>query len=308
MRYNNTYTDRGSKMRALSNAKAISTLTLIILILISAIIGGLISYLFTIAYYTEMPPGTTVTITGVYFDEKNATAFKIGVLNPSYSPTDATITKIAISLNGKPELYEILETDPSVVNGTIIQKGKIQNFTCSLLRVEDTNMTWGEFAAKFAGETIIVHVFSSDAPAANMKAIMPLVKLYITNTDFDPKFSFKKFNITVLNDPNSIINLTITKITVTGVDLERTSPELPQVIENGTSIHFEFLGSWHGVRSTILGFTTQEGYMFSRAINLTQTYTTIQDVIIDEDHTDHFNVTVSNLAESANHVNVTKIT
>jgi len=294
-------------MRMLHNTKAVSTIILIILMIISAIIGGVISYLFTIAYYTEIPAGTTVTITGVYLDEKNATAFKVGVLNPSYSPTDATITSIAVSLKGETKLYEVLEAEPSLENGTIIQKGTAINFTCSMLRVEDRNMTWGEFAAKFAGESIIVHVFSSDAPAANMEAVMPLVKLHVTDTDFDPTFSFRKFNITVMNDANSVVNLTINEIMVGLITLEGTSPELPQYVENGTSVHFEFNGNWHGYTSISLGISTKEGYRFLTDINLTQAYATIQDVTFNEDYTDHFNVTVFNLAESVSYVNVTKI-
>jgi archaellum component FlaF (FlaF/FlaG flagellin family) len=295
-------------MRASNNIKAVSVLTLIILMLMSAILGGVISYLFTIAYYVEMPSGTTITITGVYFNEKNATAFKVGVLNPSYSPTDATITRIAVNLKGETKLYEILETEPSLVNGIIIPKGSTLNITCTLLRVEDRNTTWGEFAAKFAGETIIVHVFSSDASAANMETTMPLVKLHVTDTNFDSKISFRRFNITLMNDADSIVNLTINDVTLGGIEVEEISPELPQYIEKGTSIHFEIKGNWHGVISTSLSVSTEEGYRFSKIINLTQTYAMIQNVIIDEDYIDHFNITVSNLAESSNYVNVTKIT
>jgi hypothetical protein len=295
-------------MRVLRNIKAVSTLVIIILMIISAIIGGVISYLFTVASYIEIPTGTTVTITGVYLNEKNATAFKVGVLNPSYSPADATITKIAVSLKTEPQLYEVLEAEPSIENGTIIPKGKSLNITCSKLRTGDINMTWGEYAAKFAGESIIVHVFSSEASAANMEVTLPLVKLHITDTDFDSTVTFRRFNVTAMNDANSVINLTINEIMVPGVELTGISPELPLSIENGTTVHFVFNGSWYGLKSTTLGFSTKEGYRFSEEVDLPEVYATIQNVTINEDSTDHFNVTVSNLAESANYVNVTKIT
>jgi len=292
----------------LSNMKAVSTLTLIILMIISAIMGGVISYLFTIASYIEIPTGTSVTITGIYLDEKNATAFKVGVLNPSYSPADATITKIAVSLKTELKLYDVLEAEPSIENGTIIPKSKSLNITCSKLRTEDLNMTWGEFAAKFAGETIIVHVFSSDAPAANMEASLPFVRLHVTDTDFDSTVSFRGFNVTLMNDADSMTNLTINEIIVPGVELTGISEELPRLIENGTSVHLTFNGSWYGVKSTLLGVYTNEGYKFSKEIDLPEVYASIQNVTFNEDFTDHFNVTVSNLAESANYVNVTKIT
>lgn len=294
-------------MRTLSNIQAVSTITLIILMLISAIIGGIVSYVFTIAYYVKMPPGTTIIIIGVYFDKNDAKAFKVGVLNPSYSPTDATITKIAVNLKKEAKLYEVLEADPSLVNGTVVSIGTTLNITCSLLRVEDRNMTWGEFAAKFAGETIMVHVFASNAPAANVETTIPLVKLDVADVNFDSKVSFREFNITLMNDVNSVINLTINDIIVGGIDIEEVSPELPQRIENGTSIHFKFKGNWHGVKSASLMVSTEEGYRFLKLINLTQVYAVIKDVIFNENYTNHFNITVSNLAESANYVNVTKI-
>ena len=78
------------------DVKAVSTLAAILLIVISLIIGGLLSYMFTIAFYVEIPEETTVLVTDVYFEKENARSFKIGVLNPSFSPTNATITRIGI--------------------------------------------------------------------------------------------------------------------------------------------------------------------------------------------------------------------
>jgi len=105
-----------------------------------------------------------------------------------------------------------------------------------------------------------------------------------------------------------VINLTINEIMVPGVELTGISPELPLSIENGTTVHFVFNGSWHGLKSTALGFSTKEGYRFSEEVDLPEVYAAIQSVTINENYTDYFNVTVSNLAESANYVNVTKIT
>ncbi|MDI6847712.1 MAG: hypothetical protein QMD23_06240 [Candidatus Bathyarchaeia archaeon] len=287
------------------NIKAASTPTIVLLMIISLIAGGVISYMFTIPLYTEIPEGTTLTITGVYFDKGKAATFKVGVLNPSYSPSDATITRIAVSLKGERQLYDIIETEPSME--IVIPKGKHLNITCSKARKDDFNVTWGRLAGEFAGKTIIVHVFSSDSPAANMEATVPFVKLHITDTDFDPKVSFKMFNVTIMNDADSVINLTINKIMVPGVELKGISPELPQAIVNGTSINFTFNGSWHGLIKTAITISTEEGYIFSKEFELQKVHTIIQNVLFNEDYTDHFNVTVFNFAESANHVNVTKI-
>jgi hypothetical protein len=290
-----------------NNIKAVSTFAIILLMIISAIIGGLLSYMFTIAFFMRIPEETTVTITGVYFDRENARSFKISVLNPSYSPTNATITRIALSLKGGSQLYDIVETEPPIENGIVIPKSESLNITCFRAQKDGANVPLGRLAGEFAGENITVHVFSPDSPAANIETSLPFVKLYITDTDFDPQVSFNRFNITIMNDVNSEINLTINEIIVGGIDLDDMSPRLPTVIANGTYVHFNCTGSWHNLIKTTLSVSTEEGYIFSQELELPRVTTTIQNVIFNENQTKCFNVTVFNSAESANYVNVTKI-
>jgi len=293
-----------------SNLKAVSTLAIILLMIISAIIGGLLSYMFTITLFTKIPEKTTVTITDVYFDKENARSFKISLLNPSYSPTNATVTRIAVSLKGGLELYDVVVTEPSIENGIVIQKGETLNITCLRAQRDSADVSWGRLACEFAGEDITVHVFSPDSAAANIEASLPLVKLYVTDTDFDSRVSFNRFNITIMNHVNSEINLTINEIIVGGVELteDALSPELPQLIANGTSVHFTCDGSWHDIIETALTIFTEEGYIFYQELDLPRVSATIQNVIFDKNDTDHFNVIVFNFADSANYVNVTKIT
>ncbi len=292
-----------------SNLKGVSTLAIILLMVISAIIGGLLSYMFTIVLFSSIPEKTTVTITDVYFDKKNARSFKISLLNPSYSPTTATVTRIALSLKGGPELYDVVSTEPSIENGIVIQKGETLNITCLEAQRDSANVPWGKLAGEFAGENITVHVFSPDSPAANIEASVPFVKLQIIDPDFDSKVSFSRFNITVGNHVDSEINLTINEIMVGGIGSMKDdiSPTLPTVIANGTYVHFNCTGSWRNLMETTLTVSTEEGYVFSQEVELPRITTTVENVIFNEDHTDHFNVTVFNSAESANDVNVTKI-
>lgn len=292
-----------------SNLKAVSTLAIIFLMIISAIIGGLLSYMFTIVLFSSIPEKTTVTITDVYFDKENARSFKISLLNPSYSPTTATVTRIALSLKGGPELYDVVSTEPSIENGIVIQKGETLNITCLKAQRDSTNVSWGRLAGEFAGQNITVHVFSSDSTAANIEASLPFIKLHIIDTDFDSRVSFSRFNTTISNDANSETNLTINEITVGGMGLTKddVSPALPLIIANGESVHFACNGSWRNLVKTTLTVSTEEGYVFSQELELPRVSTTIENVIFNEDHTDHFNVTVFNSVESANYVNVTKI-
>jgi len=292
-----------------SNLKAVSTLAIILLMIISAIIGGLLSYMFTIAFFTKIPEKTTITITDVYFDKENARSFKFSLLNPSYSPTNATVTRIALSLKGRSELYDVVSTEPSIENGIVIQKGETLNITCLEAQRDSANVPWGKLAGEFAGENITVHVFSPDSPAANVEVTVPFVKLHITDPDFDPKVSFSRFNITIITDVNSEVNLTINEIMAGGIGSmkDHISPRLPIVIATGESVHFACNGSWHNVMKTTLTVSTEEGYIFSQEFELPKVSTTIENVIFNEDHTDHFNVTVFYSAESADYVNVTEI-
>jgi len=308
MKYN-TYDVEGNCMLIRSNLKAVSTLAIILLMIISAIIGGLLSYMFTIAFFTKIPEKTTVTITDVYFDKENARSFKISLLNPSYSPTNATVTRIALSLKGGSELYDVVSTEPSIENGIVIQKGETLNVTCLEAQRDNADISWGRLAGEFAGENITVHVFSPDSPAANIEASVPFVKLHITDTDFDSKVSFSRFNITIRNDVNSETNLTINEIMAGGIGSMKddVSPTLPIVITSGESVHFACNGSWNNLMTTALTVSTEEGYVFYQELELPKVYTTIQNVIFNEDDIHHFNVTAFNSAESANYVNVTKI-
>lgn len=289
--------------------KGVSALVLTLLILVSAILGGLAAYMFTIAAFIEIPKGTTVTITGVYFDKENASSFKVGVMNPSYSSGNATIVQLAITTPGTSEIYNISDTQPQTLNRLVIGKGESLNITCSEVLRDGADVTWGQIAGEFAGQSIMVHVFSIDAPAANMIATLPNVMLNVTKTYFDSKVSFKTFNITVTNPPESESNLTIKYLSVAGIELGKndSTPKLPQPISIDESVTFMCNASWHGLINATITIFTEEGYLFLKSLGLPEAYASIQNVTFNEDYTDYFNVTVVNFAESANYVNVTKV-
>ncbi|MGQ9551136.1 MAG: hypothetical protein ACUVUE_01790 [Candidatus Bathycorpusculaceae bacterium] len=290
------------------NKKGASILVFIILLVISAVIAGLITYMFTIAPFIQVPEGAAISITDVYIDRENASSFVIGVLNPSYSPASATITRIAISLKGGSQLYDITQTEPEIGNGIVLSRDMALNITCFAVKRDGKSVKWGEVAGEFAGETITVHVFSPDALAANIERTLPNIKLDLSKADFDPEASFKTFNITVKN-PNSDINLTISEISVPGIDLTENdiAPKLPKTVATNETVHFACNGNWYELENATVMVSTKEGYIFSKNFTLKKAYAKIQNVIFDEDDTDHFNVKVSNLAESANYVNVTRI-
>ncbi len=299
-------------MNVRTDIKAISTLAVIILIVVSAIIGGIISYAFTIAYYAKKPQGTTLTITGVYINKDNVNQFTISVLNPSYSPTDATISRIAISLEGETQLYDVIETEPSIENGIAVAVGESKNITCIKIRKDNANVTLGELIGSFgfAGKTVIIHVFSSDSVAANVETKLPFVQLNL-NVNFNPKISVKRFNVTVTNDPQSAVNVTVKDLEIWGVIDVKVDPnvrEQPIIIQKGKSQDFMFNVNWSGVSATVpLIVYTEEGYKFKREIELKGFGAYIESVDFSKEDTNHFHITILNSEASASYVNVTKI-
>jgi len=309
------------------NKKAISTLTLIILIVASAIVGGIISYMLTIAYYVEMgyniPENTTtLAITGVYIDPEDAASFRVTILNPSFSISNATVTRIAVSPANETNLYEVVETQPPIEDGLVIHRGKAINITCSALQINEKKMSWGEFAYKFAGQSITIHVFSSNASAANKEVTLPYVKLEVI-PDFRPEITFESFNITLKNDEKSETNLTITTISLAEPtvnytirqmiwepELRSITPNLPYTLDAGENETFKCELNWLGVSDAKIKITTEEGYEIYHKVALMpmQTYFTIQDVIFDEDDTEHFKVIVKNEFGLAEGITVTNIT
>lgn len=265
-----------------ANSRAISTLAVILLIIFAAIVGGIISYAFTISAYVKLPEKTTLVITGFYIDKEDVNSFKISVLNPSYSPTDATIYEIALSLKGETELYYAANTDPPIEYGIVVPVGESINITCSHLRKGGFSILLGEFIGEFAGKTVIVHVFSSDSTASNMEAALPNVKLNIT-ADFNPQISFKNFNITLTNDASSEIDLTIESIAVSNVVVEGSTPDIkaqPITVPRNSSLHISFNGSWYGLNKTTITVFTKQGYIFRKEVELQRVHVEIQNVTI----------------------------
>ncbi len=296
-------------MNVRMDVKGVSTLLIIILMIISAIVGGIISYAFTIAYFTKKPEGTTLAITDVRIDKEDVSQFTISVLNPSYSPTDATVSRIAISLEEEMQLYDVVKTEPTLENGIVIPIGESKNITCMKVRRDKANVTLGELIGSygFAGKNIIMHVFSPDSVAANVKVKAPYVNLDIAEK-FDSKFSFKKFNITLTNSPQSEVDIIINDILIGGIDAQANRTIKGTIIpKNGVPVCFMFNGSWHGVVKTSIIVYTKQGYIFRKEAELKNVEATIQNVSFNIERRDHFNVTILNFAESAHYANLTMI-
>ena len=306
--------------------RAVSTLTLIILIVASAIVGGIISYMLTIAHYVEVgyniPENTNcLVITNVYIRPENAKFFSLTVLNPSFSISDVNITKIAINVDNSTELYEITTTQPSIENGIIVPRGKEMDIRCSFVKVRDKEITWGEFAYRFAGHFITIHVFSPDASAPLKTVRLPYVNLKVIPS-FRPDLTFERFNVTLTNNANSETNLTITGISLVEPKANFTirqmllktipkniTPSTPYTLKPGETQTFTCELNWLGITETKISISTEEGYVISHnETNIPQTFFTIDKVEFNKDDLEHFKVTLRNHIGSAGSVTVMNIT
>ena len=302
------YSSGGGSNLHTSDKKAVSTLAMILLIIVSAVLGGLITYLFTVGAFV-LVPGSTVTINNIYFDKQNAESFKIEVLNPSFSSANVTLNRIAIAIGANPTLYDVITTDPSIENGTVISKGTIMNVTCYRILKDGINTTWGEIVGNFPGQDVTINIFAPPFPASNFVVTLPYVKLEVTETDFDSEFSFEKFNITINNNPSSEIDLEVTDIAVSGTSLSRTdiTPQPPEEIAINTSILFMCNADWHSLANSTIKIFTAEGYVYSKFVSLSTTDAAVQNAVFDVNNTDYFDVTVFNSPTSSKFVNVTRI-
>jgi parallel beta-helix repeat protein len=251
-------------------------------------------------------------IVDIYFDKENARSFQIEIFNPLAAPSDATITRIMFGLEGEANFYDFVDTEPPIQNRILIKRGTSVNVTCFKIRMDSAIVTLGELIGSFgfAGKTVIVYVYFQEFAPVRKEIRLPFVKLYIS-ANFDPKISFKKFEINVTNDALSEVNITITDISIIVLTIEGMDPDLqkgPVVIPPGKSVCFRFNGSWYGIVKTTVGILTEQGYIFREMVETQgNIFIVIQAISFDEKHKDHFNVTLFSMAESATYANVTKI-
>jgi len=306
-------------MCALRNKKGISTLSLIILLLVSGIIGAILSYLWTVGYYVEIgltiPEGVaTIAITNVTFPIENSNYFDVTVLNPSYSYAEAKITSIAlVTTTDDGESINNIEADsiePSVPYA--LEKGKTITFRC--------NQNWGEFS----GQIVRVVVFLQNDSGATFPHETSNVKLNFVKTEIDTKVTIERFNVTVRNSVDSLIPLNVAEILFDSISIpsqnitvKDENATLPQQLQpNQTKT---FTCNWNMLENGVLGVVssshtitvkTLQGYSAVKTETLPAVVSlNISDVSFTAlPDTSGFNVTISNHPASPHFVNVSRIT
>jgi hypothetical protein len=258
-----------------------------LLILASLIIGALISYMWVMAAFWNMPQdATTMVIEDVVFPSGNFTYFNVTLINPSDSISDLNLTAFKVVDEAANKTYDVPTTDPSVpFNMTI---GTRQTFRCY--------QNWGDFA----GDSVRIEPVAGNTSVLSKDYTPPEAKLVIFG--FNASENVQYFNLTVQNFLSSVMNLTISEITVAGETVTaRTTPTLPLVLTKGQSSDFRIERNWEtltGQNVTIV-VKTAEG--------LEQTYVTpkilgaylyVDEVNFDYSSSTYFNITVRSAPES----------
>jgi hypothetical protein len=268
--------------------------------------------MWVVGYYENLniriPGEPDVTITNATLLPQDTSFFNVTILNPSYSPSEANITRIATSTKDG-LIHNITTTFPplpyTLPKATRDFSGS-ETFTCL--------WNW----ANYTGETVGIIAFLADGSGPTTEVEAPLVDLRITEVSFDSSISVTHFNVTVQNFASSTthnITIDITEISVTaegGIKLNITeiTPQLPWPLNPADSRNFTCTLDWteyQNARVTVAVYTSQ-GYMDYTTVKLPlPVILEITDVLFDVTNTSRFDITVKNDNVSPTYLNVTEI-
>ncbi|MEM4703622.1 MAG: hypothetical protein QXJ02_00920 [Candidatus Bathyarchaeia archaeon] len=276
-------------MRIIKETKAISIIFLILLLSLSAIVGGLITYMWVMSAYYNMPENTTMLIVeDISYTVFNFTHFNVTILNPSNSVLDANITSIKIHIEDKNETLSCSTTEPALPFN--LTRGTRQSFKCL--------QNW----SNYSGSTVRIEPVALEASTKSYPYVTPRARMEI-RARFDETDTVKFFNLSI-NTFGSDYGLNISKINLFGESLnEKLSPPLAEAGSFGpTEIKFFWVErNWENLRgqNVTLTLETVEGYKTSYTTDkLPGAIMEVSKISFDYADTSYINVTVSN-AEDA---------
>lgn len=262
--------------------RAVSTFLFILMIFASLLIGGLISYMWVMSSYYNVPENPPLSVESVVFSQNDFTHFNVTLLNPSNSVSDLNITGFQVIVESLNETFGAGTAEPTLP--FLLRIGTKQNFTC----LENWSV--------FAGETVRVEpLVDGGVSVRSLSYATPIVKLVVSG--FSTAEDVDHFNLTVLNSQVSVINLTVTKITVFDVQVNCT-PSLPTILPVGQQQVFRFDYDWAGLEGQNLTITVSTDVGFEQVYEtsaIQSAFLSIDNVFFDDADTGYFNITVSSL-------------
>ncbi len=288
-------------MRMTLNIKGISRLAVLILLALSFILGGMLSYIWTMGFYApseyNLPNKTNVSIEGVQFFVEDSTYFNVIVLNPSYSPSKATIQEIKTQTPDGMS-HDIPSTSPLLPRD--LEAGRSETFR--------SNWNWGNYT----NQEIKVLVFVAESSGATFETRAAFMNLTVANVIFEPSITVTRFNITV-ETMSAPVKVDVDRISVNGLEVSVMPPQvLPFTINPNESVVFTLNLNWIDFQNktvtvrvdTLQGYTAVKTVLGPLPVSLI-----IEDVVFDNTtSTQHFNATVFNEEFSPAAVNITQVT
>jgi hypothetical protein len=292
MFYNNNSKSR-SKLHMKRQTLAVSTILTVILILIAAIVGALVAYMWTMApFYLEPENAVDLIVTDTNFPVNNAGYFNVTVMNPSHSVSAANITDIYITAPG---FNRTSVTDSNPELPLMLDRGTTQTINCSLL--------WGNLA----GKLVTVHVATANNTGAERSVQTQDVTLGL-NTFFNASQSINYFNISVTS-VSSPINLSLSRVLFDFYPLNNTNlnTTLP-VIQQGQTIGLTCYVRWEGFVNPLIRVETTEGYAAEKQADAQGTVSLqVTEVTFNDTNVNEVDMTLFNSPESDVGIDVSNI-
>jgi hypothetical protein len=290
-------------VKVAKNLKAISKILFTLLLLLALIIGSIFSYLILAGYYMnlriEVPEKNTISVVDAGLDMQNTESFNITVLNPTYSPTEATIKEIWVA-TADDTVHQVEDIDPQLPY--TLGKGDKKTYNC--------DWDWGSYTT----QNLKILVLVEDGSGAVYEIETATVGLEITSAVFNPEYS-EHFNVSIRNAAGSTSDFNVTKITATledgtEIQVHEITPSIPKLLEVGTTTTFTCSWDWttyRGMNVTVNAFTS-EGYAFHRTTTTPKkAQLSITDPVFDTTNMTHFNITVTNSEYSIDVANLTTV-
>jgi hypothetical protein len=268
--------------------RAISTIIWIILLLVSAILGGLLSYMWVIASFYNMPTDRRILVVeNVDFSVTNFTRFNVTVLNPSNSAEDINITGFRLNVEGKNQTYDITNVEShNFTSGYVLNRGTRQTFRC--LR------NW----SNFTNENIRIEPIAESISTITTTYTLPKVVLNVVPV-FNSSATVESFSL-ILNSGDSAADLTISEIKLFGESLNVTPP-LEYALQRDKTVNFNCSKNWDSLRNqeAVFMIKTKEGFEAGATTDkLSGASLYIQNVGFDYNDTSHIFVNVTSIEES----------
>jgi len=257
-------------MRLLHEVKGVSKLILIILLLISFVVGTLVSYVWTMGFYApqefNLPKGGNVSIEGLSFSAQDTSYFNVTVLNPSYSTSTVKLTKITAQTLSDNKLHEVNNSAPPLPY--TLEQGQSVTLKC--------DWNWADYAGitlPFASTSVKISVDVEDASGATFTVKEPAVSFSISEVSFNPTVAYNHFNITVKNEQTSetYVNITSISVNVTSITTDMITPSVPYgLAPSDQPATFRVAWTWLAYRNqtVIIGVHTLQGYVDYRTVTL----------------------------------------